>query len=392
MIKVINLKTFIFFLSFFPWVSFGLLKTDTQPYTLVLIILSIVINPQILRPTKFLIFTIINILLGMFICLLNTSNLFSFISFRFTYGALLIIFGLIFYCDFLLRYGYPRKVIISANLIYLLVALVEAYNPSLLSFLAVSRTDFSRGVTSLTPEPSYFGSFLFFCSLSLYIESGFNFKKDFKIHILNLLFIIFLAKSSLATLLLVLCTFIFFLFQWSIKKVFTIFFPAFLLTNFIPTIVEQLLPNTRIGKIFDDLYKVSLYDLFYIDQSFNQRLEHLVISLHASYKSFFIPNGVDKFIDKRFLILPHYDGYFWYADETNIIMSWVGDFIFHFGIFGILFILAIFIYVNLAKKRIYLAALVVLFITLLTPIPIAFPLTYLIFSQLIVKSSQSSIT
>ena len=48
MIKVINLKTFIFFLSFFPWVSFGLLKTDTQPYTLVLIILSILVNPKIL--------------------------------------------------------------------------------------------------------------------------------------------------------------------------------------------------------------------------------------------------------------------------------------------------------------------------------------------------------
>lgn len=392
MIKKINFKIIVFFVSFFPWVSFGLLNTDTQPYTLILIILSIIFNPKILGINKLFTFTTINILLGIFICLINTSNLFTFISFRFVYGAFLIIFGLIFYCDFLLRFGYPRKVIFYSNLIYLLVALIEAYNPSLLSFITISRTDFGRGVTSLTPEPSYFGSFLFFCSLSLYIQSGFSFKNDFKIHLINFFFIIFLAKSSIATLFLILGFFLFFLFQWSIKNVLKIIIPTFLLIKFIPIFVEQLLPNSRIGKILDDLYKVSLYDLFFIDQSFNQRLEHLVLSLHASYNSFFIPNGVDKFIEKRFVILPYYDGYFWYADETNIIMSWIGDLIFHFGIFGILFILSIFFHLLFTKNRLYVASFIVLFIILLTPIPIAFPLTYLIFAQLIVNSPKTLLT
>lgn len=392
MLNKINFNFFVFFLSFFPWVSFGLLKTDTQPFVLFLIIFSFLFNPKLFRLNKFLLFVIINIFFGMFFCLLNTSNIFTFISFRFVYGSLLIIFGLIFYSNFLLRYGYPRKIIIFANLIYLLVALVETYNPSVLGFLAVSRTDFGRGVTSLTPEPSYFGSFLLFCSLSLYIDSGFNFKNDFKIHIINLIFIIFLAKSSLATMLLVFGIFIFFLFQWNIKKVVKIFIPILLFIKFIPSIVDQLLPNSRIGKIISDLYKVSLYDLFYIDQSFNQRLEHLVLSLHASYASYFIPSGIDDFIKKRFSLLPKYNGYFWYADETNIIMSWIGDFIFHYGFFGLLFILSILVYVFYTKKKLYLAAFIVLIILLLTPIPIAFPLTYLILAQLTVKSPNVLIT
>jgi hypothetical protein len=386
MLRKIKTNSIIFFLSFFPWVSFGILKTDTQPYILFLFILAIILKPYVISLNKLVWFIIINIILGLFFSLFDTKNLFTFISFRMIYGAFLFIFALIFYLDYFSRYGYPKKIILIANLIYLFVAIVEYFNPSLLSYLTISRTDIGRGLTSLTPEPSYFGSFLFFCSLSLFIESGFNFKKDLKIHIINIIFIILFAKSSLATMLLVFSFFVFFLFYWDIKKVVKIIIPIIFLITYLPDIFEKLLPETRIGKIINDLYTISFYEIFFYDQSFNQRLEHLVLSLHASFTSFFLPNGVDKFIIKRSLILPYYNGYFWYADETNIIMSWIGDFFFHFGIFGLLPITILMLNIIFTKNKFYTAAFIVFVFSLLTPIPMAFPLTYLLFSQMIYKS------
>lgn len=350
---------------------------------LLLILIALVISKRIKRVKNSFLLIFLNIILGLFFCLLNTKELFSFLTFRMIYGSFLFGFSLVFFFNFLEKYGYPKKIVVVANYIYLIVSLLEALNPSILGYLTVSRTDVGRGLTSLTPEPSYFGTFLIFCSLSLFIDSNFNFRRDIYLHILNLLFIIFLAKSSLAFLFLLVGLLIYFI--CSIRWGKLLFLSCFLLffINFLPALVNILLPETRIRKVVSDAFEFSLYDLFQLDASFNQRLEHIVVSFEALLYNNFLPGGVDSFVYFRNLILPKYNGYFWYADETNIIMSWVGDVLFHYGFFGItIFIITTFIIFQ--KRSLMLSAtLLFLFFILLTPVPMGFSVTYLILAQLL---------
>ena len=65
----------------------------------------------------------------------------------------------------------------------------------------------------------------------------------------------------------------------------------------------------------------------------NQRLEHLVYSMHGAVNNFFIPAGFDAFVHIKDKLDFTYNYYFWssglYGEPSNKIMSWSGDWLFN---------------------------------------------------------------
>jgi hypothetical protein len=161
-----------------------------------------------------------------------------------------------------------------------------------------------------------------------------------------------------------------------------------LFVSYLPEIIDFFVPNSRISNVVSQFYKIGINKIFYVDASFNQRLDHIVTSIHASMNNLFIPNGIDSFTFEKNEILPYYKGYFWYASETNIIMSWIGSMIFHLGLFFILALGLFFVKINNNRQPGDKVAFLIFFLILITPIPAGFPITYLIFALLLTNSKK----
>ena len=71
--------------------------------------------------------------------------------------------------NYFVRYGVPIKLIIVLNFVWIFFGFIELFFPEFMSLLSKMRTSSSRGVTSLAPEATFFGVYLFFSSL-LFIE------------------------------------------------------------------------------------------------------------------------------------------------------------------------------------------------------------------------------
>ena len=356
---------------------------DTQPYSLIFVLLALVYRGRFLKLDMTINLSLFLIIIGFLISITRTENLINFQSFRYIYGVFLFIFSLIFFNDYISRKGLPLRTIKNANVVYLLVSVLELFAPTLVAGLTPSRTEISRGLTSLTPEPSYFGTILFFFSFIYWTSSNYKFKKDIYFHFVNLIFIILFAKSSIGLLFIFTSFFLYQISNIKISKLLIIIFFSCLFVSYLPLVIDYLVPNSRLSNIVLQFYEIGINEIFYIDASFNQRLDHIVTSIHSSLNNFLMPNGIDSFTAERIKILPYYSGYFWYASETNIIMSWIGSMIFHFGIFFLLaFGLFFFKIINNGHKGDKIAFCIFLMI-LMTPVPAGFPITYLIFALLL---------
>ena len=384
----LSLDKFAIIVCLFPWVSFGILDMDTQPYSLIFILLALVYRGKFLKLDIFINASLALIITGFIISIFRTENLINFQSFRHIYGILLFVFSLIFFNDYISRKGLPLRIIKNANVVYLLVSILELFTPSLIEGLTPSRTEISRGLTSLTPEPSYFATFLFFCSFIYWINSNYKLKKDIYFHFVNFVFIVIVAKSSIGLLLILISFLSYQIFNIKISKLLIVILFSGLFVSYLPEIIDFFVPNSRISNVVSQFYKIGINEIFYVDASFNQRLDHIVTSIHASLNNFLIPNGIDSFIVERNEIFPYYEGFFWYAEETNIIMSWIGSMIFHLGIFFLLALGLFFVKINSNRQPGDKVAFLIFLLILITPIPAGFPITYVIFALLLFKSNK----
>ena len=102
--------------------------------------------------------------------------------------------------------GYDKlkliKIVKLSNYIYYLFAIIEINSPTIIEFLGNSRPSGGRGLTSLTPEPTFFAIFIIFSSLLIFAARGFSFKEDRITHFLNIFGVIFIAHSATGILIL----------------------------------------------------------------------------------------------------------------------------------------------------------------------------------------------
>ena len=165
--------------------------------------------PAIIVPKNFIVFFVV-LLCGLFIALFMSNNIIHENTFRSLYNYLGVVVFYLGFFNYLIKYGFPC-IFFAVNIIWLLFAVLEVYFPNIASIFSSSRTGDGRGVTSLAPEPTFFGMYLFFSSWLMLVGSNYKPGKYLMYLIFfNLIFIVLVAKSSMMIIYLMVSAIIFF--------------------------------------------------------------------------------------------------------------------------------------------------------------------------------------
>ena len=246
-----------------------------------------------------------------------------------------------------------------------------------------------RGLTSLTPEPGFFGIYLIASSMLIILLNNFSVKKDARIHLINIISIIFLALSIMNFLYLLTFLFSFCVFKVLSLKIYKsyIFLLPILILLFTGIIYfDDFLSNYRIY----DLGKVILLNPYKFlvgsigDNSSFWRIADIIYPLQISINNFFFPQGFSGLLFKEGNV--NFQSIF--ENYNSTIMSWLSSWIFSLGIFGIISLSTIFksILKNYKSFKEYFFIYCFLIFTL-TSIPLSFPLIPIIISVLLKGNS-----
>ena len=367
------------FLSLIPWYSFGLLDTDSMPWPFLgYIFFLLSLNNPIKIPKNFMIFFGI-LVLGIFIALFVSKDLLDQNVFRSLYNYMGVVVFFVGFYNYLQKYGFPTSIFVIVNIIWLLFGVLELLYPEIASIFSSARNEWGRGVTSLAPEATFFGIYLFFSSWLIISGNNYKLNKGLGFLILlNVTGIFFLAKSAMLAIYFVLSAMIFLLYsylklRWN-KKIMKQTIVGGVVSFIGITVMFQTQQGSRFVELFEQIQRdAGIFTIFSIDGSLNHRLEHLVYSVHGSFSNFLIPAGFNSFASLKDIFDPAYDYFFFSAIPSNKIMSWNGDWLYQLGIFGIIFVGYLY-YVSSDGTRLRRAELLLLCILLFSAIPLAFPL------------------
>jgi hypothetical protein len=384
---------FVFF-STLPWVSFGTNKLETQPWFMILGLLFVVSVAKfpVRRNVCFIILipvalVLTMILSGFYVDFLEARAIVSYMAF------VLVLFGFYVY---VMRYGFPWKIIIFSNIIWLFVAVLQIrYGKMIFDFLVSARTSETRGVTSLAAEPTYFGFFLLFISW-MYLIAG-NYKLPLRIWllvILNSVFMVFFSRSSTAVLFLVVGICFFIIRSFSVRSSVGLVL-ALVISLLSVHYAVQLMPGTRLFSLYKKVFSIRVIELAYIDDSINGRLADVIFPIHGFFINYGLPGGFHSYGLMRSELISVYGGYFRSGrsgSEDNKIMSFSGAFLYELGLFAAAFFVGLFLMLwDGTKKR--FTELAFFFIILLNSFSVAFPLVAMIISMwFYIKNSARSIT
>ena len=387
-----------FILALFPYVSFGTNTMDTQPHFIIFAIISFFCfafsGPVFKKSIHLIIFSLL-----IFLTLLYFTGKFDFLFFRgvFSYsGFIVTLIASIIYFE---RYGIPVKTIVIANIFYLIAAILQvSYGQHILNFLVDPNSfpDPSRGVISLTPEPTFFGIALFFFSWIYLLIYDYRPSKYIRLLIiLNILFLVFLAKSSMAIVFILAGLSIFLLRNYKKKKIViytlvTLMFVSLGLSLFLLAFPESRLSKlVNIGLLLDGSFFMRIKALSFFDASINDRLLNVVFPYFGLIFNSGLPGGLHSYNDMSIFLVGYFDGYFWSGLGSNKILSFIGSIIYELGIFGVIFILYMYMFLSDRNNSNRIFELLLLFILLNSAIPLAYPLIPILMAIMYYKKTNS---
>lgn len=368
------------FFMMFPWLSFGLNTFDMQPWLCFLYPMLILLNRKFYAFKEFT--PIYIILLATMLISIYESNQYSIRAF-FTY----FLFVLGIQCSFYIFNERPRlllKLIVFSDLAWIFFGLIQLFlGIDSLSFLVNLRSSDDRGVTSLSPEPTHFGFHMVFYSWLLILLNYIGcikFNKMLILLLLNMLTIVFLAKSSMATLCFVLMVSCFMLSKLTLRQLTPFAFLLFLSFIIVFELINQD-PESRISQILSGILSDPLL-LVQSDGSVNARVAHWILPIYGAFCDYFSPHGFSVFIDQSSELNDELGSYFWYGYETNIIMSGLGAMLYELGILGLLVLVYIYRFILGVwplNKFVFFN-----FITLIFMMSLAMPVSYPLFGLSII--------
>lgn len=340
---------------FFPFLNLLQLPIDSQPNALIVATIILIINPRFVLyriplnlTLLFLIFVIATILLF--------SSEFTFESFTsYTSYISLIIVPLSVYIALVKQNGLSYKLFYRVVLIWSFVAFIQKFFlPEFLSFLQFRSSGSGltgRGVTSLAPEPTYFGTVITLFII-IYFLNSFNKKSKLLLWVL-IIDLIFFSISSTIIAVILFSTFIYYFvdflrFRFTTTRI--IILSSVLVIIFILVfLLESIEPDIRLFKILSIVF--STPELILLDESINERLNHALFPVISLYDNYLLPGGYNNF-NKYIILKSHQESYYIFFENLNIdhykkIMSGFGASIFELGIFGLL--IPLFIYSLLSK-------------------------------------------
>lgn len=382
--KFSSLLFFIF--ALFPFVSFGLNSMDTQPFYI--LIASATLFLYLAQNTVFYktIYLLLILFLIIFTLTLLTKNM-DFMYFRAIASYTGFFVGLIVSIISFMKYGIPKKLIINSNIIYLIVAIIQAFSGSnkneIFDFLVVSNTFASptRGVIGLTPEPTIFAVLLFFFSWVILLMDDYKpSKKNVYLILANVLAILVLARSSMGFVFLSVAA-LFYLIGNLNKKIILFQFIAILFCATIYIFLMQyLFPESRFVNLSKILFALDgnflsrLIVIINFDASINDRVLNAVFPYIGLLKNHGLPGGIDSFYDMSKSLVESTNNYFWSGLGSNKILSFVGAFIYELGFLGIICVIYFYYFLRDKTNSNRFLELILLFVLLNSSIPVALPI------------------
>ena len=378
--------TFIFF-AFLPWVNFGTNSRDTQIWPLLFGLLFLLTSYRYKYDSKEISIASLP-LFALVVWFFFSENVMDFIALRAIISYLAFTVCFLAFIVFVKKYNFPWKLIVSINLLYLIIGIIQTYIPNIVSSIVTARglDSSGRGVTGLTSEPTFFGIFLFFISY-LYLAKT-NFNPNFKISLMifiNVLSIIFLTKSSTVALFIILAIPFLAITRLSFKMLFLscVFIVITLL------LIPILLEDSRLILLYESAQEIGIMNLIFLDGSINDRVANVIYPLHGFYLNNFLPGGFHSFTNMHAYLTDYYLGFFNYGSGGTSILSYIGVFVYELGFIGVLFLMWIFFLIqNGSFKRFMDTSL--LFILLNSSIPPSLPIIPFIFALFLIKNSSSN--
>lgn len=331
-----KLLTSLFFIfCFFPYLKI-IPNLDTQPGALILGSLLMFIYIYFDKKINKKLIIILLLTFGT-IVFLDYSKLFESLRGILSYYSI----GIITYSTYKSlknRFLIKRILEYSINVWFICGLIQTIYKRNFLEFMVNGmRTSDSRGVTSLAPEPTFYGITCVFL-LILVVEVVEKNKTKIFLEMNLLIQIFFFSKSSMTILFLFILIGIIFLTKMSLK-----YFTFGLVSVFtIHLFVTNFLINSRVYSLYNKVMTKSIKNIFYEDASLNARLSHIYYSFLGSLENYLLPNGVVEW--SNFTALKEGTNEYFYTflkDESNRIMSGFGGIIYELGIIGIFLIIFI---------------------------------------------------
>lgn len=361
---------------------FGLAMFDSQPFpflmALIFMLARFYIKSGNLRtPTLFIVTGILSatgILFGAFFW--NFSFNMLFIRGIVNYASIFIL--MIAFYEYIRTYGFPIKILVFLNVLWLLVAILQLYEPNIVSLFVAERTGAGRGVTSLSPEPSTFGFYLFFTSWIYLIVTDYDPPLYLKIFIsLNVFSIFFLAISAM-TIVFLFVSFCFYI-AFNFKKLMTLKNFSFLVITILITlfVIFEILEGSRMERLFNSILNADLDRVMEGDRSVNSRLAHQILPIYIFFSNFGLPAGLQSFAAHVREIDPRIIEILWGNITNDKIMSWSATVVYELGLFGVLILVFLFI-ILLDGTLNRFGELLLLFVVLFSSVPLSYPLIPLI--------------
>ncbi len=401
----LNFINLFFFICCFPWVSFSTNNMDSQPWPLLTGLIILLLDKKTKLP-KFILLAFVLTFLGLIISTyhtfsmnsqLNIVNLAPWIFRAFAnYGSFYIVLSLSWNA---FSRGYEKlkliQIIKISTLIYYLFSIIEKFNPSIIEFIGNARPSGGRGLTSLTPEPTFFAVFIIFSSLIIFASRGFSLKEDKYMHLLNIFGVIFIAQSASGILILSI------IFLGNIirrllglkinkKDILIIISTSTVLFIVIPLFLKEIIAGSRAYSLFLK-FITNPANIYLVDESVRTRVGNIIVSIYIAFSKYLIPQGILglKYVASEYTDI--FNGVFIESNESKI-MSWTGDWIFTLGIFGISSLLIFFIKI---RNRIYTNSqhyfFAIFFIISFIAIPISFPFSAILISLLLTNQKDNNL-
>ena len=357
---------------------FGFPQFDSQPFSTLFafsFLFLLLIAGKFFRPQKELIYSLCFIVAGCFIGILTDNHL-NLMSLRAIAGYCSIFLYYLAYDHYLRHFGFPLKIFQFFVLAWILVGILQLIEPSIVSNFVAQRTSIGRGISSLSPEPTHFGIFLFFSSWLILIFKNYKADKANLLILLSaLLSVLFLAKSSMTFLFIVIAFFFYCAYLFIRKRYMQLFLINYIFILLCMLSIVFISPDNRIFYIILKILSEGFY-LFHSDESAFSRLSDIIFPFIGLIENHLLPGGFTSFGKKFYMF---YDLMFWptYQDGKKI-MSWTMSMWYELGFFGLIAWLYLLKLSLIKASTRSILETFFLFLLLFSAIPALFPLPIMV--------------
>ena len=204
-------------------------------------------------------------------------------------------------------------------------------DPRIFEFLVNTRTSTDRGVTSLAPEPSFYGLTIIQMWLTLLLVRP-DIARKWSVCLLSLFQVVVLARSMLSIL-----VFFLILALFAARKIrWLVAISVFLLAGLAGStdvLDSESRPAVLIGVLIENPTQV-----LYLDASISERFYHLYLSFERALFSGFLPHGITSFTEVIEQGQKEHPA-FWWGEASNKVLSGAGGALFELGWFALIYVL-----------------------------------------------------